>query len=156
MGKYPSISREFDKYYLDIGRRLRKKKEKNQTKIGSSIRGKLSISSVTGCFEIDLRLKLGRYINFSFEFDDDEIPVGETFFFFFLPHRNPVWSGKYLKSFFHRDIAFFHFHSRVSLFVFIRVHLSSIYILVLIRSLLPIMYETGRDLEKVISRAKHW
>lgn len=38
---------------------------------------------------------------------------------------------------------FANFHSRVSLFVFIRVHLSSIYILVLIRSLLPIMYEKG-------------
>lgn len=70
-------------------------------------------------------------------------PCRGNVLFFFLPHRNPVWSGKYLKSFFHRDIRFFHFHSRVSLFVFIRVHLSSIYILVLIRSLLPIMYEKG-------------
>lgn len=139
-----SISREFDKYYLDIGRRLRKKKEKNQTKIGSSIRGKLSISSVTGCFEIDLRLKLGRYINFSFEFDDDEIPVGETFFFFFYLiviqyEVVNIWNRSSIEI----SRFFANFHSRVSLFVFIRVHLSSIYILVLIRSLLPIMYEKG-------------
>lgn len=34
-------------------------------------------------------------------------PCRGNVLFFFLPHRNPVWSGKYLKSFFHRDIAFF-------------------------------------------------
>lgn len=98
-----------------------KKKKNNQTKIESSIRGKLSISNMTGCFERDLWLKLGRYINFSFEFTTMKSLSRKRF----LPHRNPVWSGKYLKSFFHyRDITcFFIFISYVSLFVFI-VHLS--------------------------------
>lgn len=86
VGKYPSISCEFNKYYLDMTRRLRKKKKKKK----KPDKNRIIYSWEAVYFQYDRMFRdrpmveTGEIHQFFFWIHDDEIPVGETAFFYLI------------------------------------------------------------------------